>query len=226
MKKIIILGLILIPSITFASIDTNLKYGSKGQGVIELQEFLIDSGFLMGQATGNFYSLTLKAVKAFQTAKGLPSTGFVGQLTRAEINKALEADTASSTQAEIQEVPVVVQPVQTPQQQTLGQVVVPTQQTPEDYFNMTIGCRANEDTGKNGVFVEAHPTKGGYGEIHITGDTRYSGGLQITPSVSHHLIGTNGTYSWEANLYEKWSNEDGGYAKGLIATKTGTITCQ
>jgi peptidoglycan hydrolase-like protein with peptidoglycan-binding domain len=100
MKKrilLIALGIISIPSLCFASIDTNLKYGSVGQQVIELQEFLIDKGFLQTQATGNFYSLTLKAVKAFQSANHISPTGYVGILTRAKINNEINAETASST---------------------------------------------------------------------------------------------------------------------------------
>jgi len=84
--------LIGVPSLAFASIDTNLKYGARGVEVSELQEFLIDKGLLAGQATGNFFSLTLKAVKLYQASVGLPTTGFVGPLTRAKINTELSID--------------------------------------------------------------------------------------------------------------------------------------
>ena len=126
MKKtisLLIFGLVFIPAVSLASIDSNLSYGSQGQSVTELQEFLIDKGYLQGQASGNFYSLTLRAVKAFQTAKGIPSTGYVGNLTRAEINSELTLETASSTQEQTQETgtsatavastPAVAQPVPT-----------------------------------------------------------------------------------------------------------------
>jgi peptidoglycan hydrolase-like protein with peptidoglycan-binding domain len=106
MKKIIlavIFGLTLIPSIGFASIDNNLRYGSRGAQVTELQEFLIDKGFLQTQSTGNFYSLTLKAVKAFQSANNIPNTGYVGILTRTEINSQLVADTSGSTAQQLTE---------------------------------------------------------------------------------------------------------------------------
>ena len=106
MKKIIlpiVLGFILIPSLSFASIDKNLSYGSRGPQVTELQEFLIDKGFLQGTSTGNFYSLTLKAVKSFQLTNNIPNTGYVGVLTRTEINNKLNAETASSTAEQISE---------------------------------------------------------------------------------------------------------------------------
>lgn len=80
-----------------ASIDTNLYYGVKNKAEVqELQEFLIDGGFFTGNATGNFYSLTLKAVKAYQTSAGLPKTGYVGVLTRKAINDQLAADLQAS----------------------------------------------------------------------------------------------------------------------------------
>jgi peptidoglycan hydrolase-like protein with peptidoglycan-binding domain len=106
MKKIVTIitfGIFIIPSLSFASIDNNLKYGNKGPQVIELQEFLIDKGFLQGSATGNFYSLTLKAVKAFQSANSIPTTGYVGILTRTAINTDLASETSSSTAEQLAE---------------------------------------------------------------------------------------------------------------------------
>ena len=45
MKKTILAVLFLAPVFVFATIDVNLKYGSKGLDVVELQEFLIDKGW-------------------------------------------------------------------------------------------------------------------------------------------------------------------------------------
>jgi len=112
MKNIILLAL-LLPGIAFASFDTNLKYGSKGSSVIELQEFLVDQGCLVSEATGNFYSLTLRAVKCFQSAHALPVTGYFGPMSRAVANDMLVAETASSTEEEVATVGAVV-PVITP----------------------------------------------------------------------------------------------------------------
>lgn len=92
MKKIYVVLLatfFINPGISFASIDANLKYGSRGQGVTELQDFLIKKGFLTTQATGNFFSLTKKAVIAYQESLGLPNTGYVGTMTRSVINNEL-----------------------------------------------------------------------------------------------------------------------------------------
>src|SRR3990167_6075773 len=113
MKKLSILllvGIFIIPTVSFASIDTNLKYGSRGTEVTELQEFLIDKGFLTGQTTGNFFTLTRKAVISYQTSVGLPSTGFVGPLTRTKINDGLSVDDTSSNTAEVAETGTTVPP--------------------------------------------------------------------------------------------------------------------
>lgn len=93
----ILLGILfLFPTVSYASIDKSLKYGSQGLDVIELQEFLISKGFLSGQITGNFFSLTKNAVVAYQTSVGLPATGFVGSLTREKINSELSFVSSSS----------------------------------------------------------------------------------------------------------------------------------
>lgn len=106
MKKTIIIALFLgflLPSVGLASIDQNLKYGMKNTEVSELQDFLVDQN-LMTQSTGFFGVVTLKAVQKFQTTNNIPSTGYVGMLTRAEINKQLALVTGASDEAEMNEV--------------------------------------------------------------------------------------------------------------------------
>jgi len=91
MKKLILFfllsSLLFIPLAAEASFDINLYYGLRNNNdVKELQEFLIDKGFLTGvSATGNFLSLTLNAVKSYQTSAGISQTGYVGVLTRVAI---------------------------------------------------------------------------------------------------------------------------------------------
>lgn len=123
MKKLIIGGLLatalfigINTGVAHASIDVSLGYGSRGSEVTELQEFLIDHSYLTGNATGNFYSLTLKGVKAFQSDNNIPNTGYVGVLTRAEINKQILAETSDSTSEQLTEtgtttIPVIPSPV-------------------------------------------------------------------------------------------------------------------
>src|ERR1700722_1544293 len=92
MKKYIILLLLLVPAFAAAAINQNLYYGmQQNSGVKELQQFLIGKGFLSGSATVNFYSLTLDAVKKYQTSQGIGATGYVGALTR----KAIKTDELS-----------------------------------------------------------------------------------------------------------------------------------
>jgi peptidoglycan hydrolase-like protein with peptidoglycan-binding domain len=93
-STLVILSLSLTLPVSAAEFQKNLKFGAKGSDVSKLQEFLIDGGYYTGPVTGNFYSLTLKAVKSYQKAKGLPATGFVGALTRNSINTDLDQELA------------------------------------------------------------------------------------------------------------------------------------
>lgn len=101
MKKWLLAALFLFPLLTNAqsvAFSTDLHYGSTGQDVIALQEFLIDQRMLkIPTATGNFYSLTLTAVKAFQKAEGIvPISGYVGPITRGVINQLLTVQAPDS----------------------------------------------------------------------------------------------------------------------------------
>lgn len=84
MKKLfIIAAFLLAPFSAFAAFDTNLTYGSHGDSVTELQEFLTAQGVYSGPVTGNFYTLTLQGVKTFQRREGItPISGYFGPITR------------------------------------------------------------------------------------------------------------------------------------------------
>ena len=104
--KIILLlvSIFLMPLFASASIDKNLYYGLQNDSQVEeLQDFLIDQGYLTGEATGNYFSLTLSAVKKFQTANDLPSTGYFGKLSRQKVNDILSNNLQSSNQQSITE---------------------------------------------------------------------------------------------------------------------------
>jgi hypothetical protein len=64
----------------------DLSVGSRGNSVIELQSRLTREGVYFGHVTGYFGSLTLKAVRAYQSKLGISATGLVGPLTRAQLN--------------------------------------------------------------------------------------------------------------------------------------------
>lgn len=65
---------------------SDMAVGSRGAEVIELQTRLTMLGYYSGPITGYFGQLTKAAVIRFQAAHGLPSTGFVGPLTRQMLN--------------------------------------------------------------------------------------------------------------------------------------------
>lgn len=69
------------------SFTRNLYYGLRNNSDVKLlQEVLIKEKVYAGPVTGNFFSLTLKGVKNFQAKYGIPTTGFVGFLTRGQLN--------------------------------------------------------------------------------------------------------------------------------------------
>lgn len=84
--------------------STNIRLGQQDSGssqdVDSLQRFLSNKGYFNAAdiGTGHFGPLTLHAVRSFQSAEGVPATGFVGPLTRAAIAKA-QGDCAGSTVA-------------------------------------------------------------------------------------------------------------------------------
>ncbi len=100
-KTLLVITVLILPSISFASIDQNLVYGQKNTSVSELQDFLVNKGYI-NQSTGFFGPSTVTAVKKFQLDNGLPSTGYVGSLTRGKINSELNHQVASPTQIQIQ----------------------------------------------------------------------------------------------------------------------------
>ncbi len=70
-------------------LSRDLFVGSEGDDVSALQTFLENSGFLVmpnGVAKGYFGGLTKAAVIKFQKAKGLPTPGRVGPMTREILN--------------------------------------------------------------------------------------------------------------------------------------------
>ena len=54
---------------------TQLSFGNTGQAVAEMQQRLIDLGYLSGSADGLYYQATVEAVKEFQEALGWTPTG-------------------------------------------------------------------------------------------------------------------------------------------------------
>ncbi|MEN9621816.1 MAG: putative peptidoglycan binding domain [Candidatus Parcubacteria bacterium] len=93
MKKIIVTValLMLAQTASAACTDISLDLGlgstdlNSNGNVTKLQNYLKDSGHLTAVPNGVFGPATVAAVKKFQTAQNLSSTGFVGPLTRGSV---------------------------------------------------------------------------------------------------------------------------------------------
>src|SRR5882724_12177372 len=111
MKKILVstgiafVALAAVVSAQGYSFATNLTVGSTGSDVVNLQTMLISAGYSIpsiasgAAAKGYFGSQTQAAVKAYQAAHDVPSTGFVGPLTRAALNGGSSMASGSMTSA-------------------------------------------------------------------------------------------------------------------------------
>jgi peptidoglycan hydrolase-like protein with peptidoglycan-binding domain len=97
MKKCLIVSVLLsTPLFVFGQTNTfnsDLTLGSSGNDVSTLQTFLISSGFDIPAISsgiskkGYFGAQTKSAVIKYQVSVGLPSTGYVGPLTRARLGR-------------------------------------------------------------------------------------------------------------------------------------------
>lgn len=112
----------------------NLSYGMHGLAVTALQNFLTAEGVYTGPITGNFYSLTLKGVKAFQVKEDItPVSGFFGPLSRASANALLSATTTMSVTVPVS--PEITAPVTvvTPTVTTVTPAVTTTSTTSHNH---------------------------------------------------------------------------------------------
>lgn len=73
-----------------------LRYGDTGSEVKKLQQNLKKLGYFSGTATGEFGSVTKKAVIAFQKAYSISASGIADTKTLAKISAALAGKTSSS----------------------------------------------------------------------------------------------------------------------------------
>ncbi|GEM_PF-2729861 len=105
---VVIVGLVILsPRVSFGAeqFSRDLSFGfQQDSDVTKLQEFLSDEGLYSGPITGNFFSLTLKAIKAFQSREGItPAAGYFGPKTRVRANALLGAQVQASNQQAITE---------------------------------------------------------------------------------------------------------------------------
>ena len=92
----LLLSLPFFPALAYE--NTTLHNGSRGDDVKELQQALIDLGFLKGTADGVFGNNTENAVRAFQKKFKLDVDGLAGKKTREMIlQKAEEKNKPKAT---------------------------------------------------------------------------------------------------------------------------------
>ncbi len=99
MKKYFVFALIfLAPFFALAGgFDRDLEFGMQNNSdVIKLQELLTDEGLYSGPISGNFFSLTLKAVKKFQAREKIKASGYFGLKTRTRANAILAISVSAS----------------------------------------------------------------------------------------------------------------------------------
>jgi len=88
-KTILLIGLFSfgIQSYAYTFTET-IRFGAtNSQDVFNLQEKLIDEGYLNGTPNGSVFATTSEAIKKFQRANGLNPDGVVGPITRAVLNR-------------------------------------------------------------------------------------------------------------------------------------------
>ncbi len=84
LKRIVGIMLALVIFMSGACAQT-LEQGDQGDTVAQVQQWLIDLGYLSGEADGHYGSLTREAVSAFQSDNGLSATGVVNNSTYAAL---------------------------------------------------------------------------------------------------------------------------------------------
>ena len=86
--------------------DDTLRYGDRSDAVKKLQQRLKTLGYFDHSVTGYYGSVTVAAVKAFQTRNGLTADGVAGKSTLTKLNSSSAksaADSAASTSDELKE---------------------------------------------------------------------------------------------------------------------------
>ncbi len=217
-----VLAIVSTLSLASASIDISLKQGMRGQEVTELQQFLNEKGFLVSSSSGFFGTLTLKAVKAYQLSVGLPTSGFVGLMTRTKINESFKVDVptvvASST---VEDVKATSTPVE---------IVTPVIQ----YVYITVPTPLQShvvEPVKEEVYYldftsieDYHDYKGNLFGFNFTPRATLNG----SPiKVDYCFLPSYGRYTKRSLMDGKvwFSYSSGDYTKRLTANEKGLVTC-
>lgn len=108
LSLVFVIALPILAHAQSATFEVSLKYGMENSPeVIKLQNFLVGQGVLQSSfVTGNYFSLTQKAVVDFQKSQGIDATGYFGPLSRAAANKIVLAKGGSSGAASISSISI------------------------------------------------------------------------------------------------------------------------
>lgn len=101
MRKLIVvlltLVLVVIPCVAFAATGTTnkesdsisfpLEKGASGEYMIQIQQRLLDLGYISFRPTGKYGDMTVSAVREFQQMNGLSGDGMIGEATYDKIFK-------------------------------------------------------------------------------------------------------------------------------------------
>ena len=93
---LMVLVILISAMLPTAVLAENLRYGSRGDKVKELQQKLKRWGYYTGSIDGIFGSGTQAAVKNFQKKNGLTADGIVGPKTAAALGMNLTSSSSSS----------------------------------------------------------------------------------------------------------------------------------
>ena len=74
-------------AVKYAGVGDVIKFGMKGDGVVYLQNKLIEHGFYQGEANGLADAATIDALKKFQKDRGMKADGICGRKTYAALEK-------------------------------------------------------------------------------------------------------------------------------------------
>ncbi|MBI4159711.1 peptidoglycan-binding protein [Candidatus Wolfebacteria bacterium] len=147
---------IIVPAARGDNFPRNLSYGSRGESVRQLQQFLRGAGFYAGPITGNFFSLTRASVRRFQKTFSIPSTGFFGPLSR-ELAERMSAPSSIITPLGNVPAPLTPAPVTPPQAEISPRPNIATERTPlSGCMQMDAGNNNLSERRVNLIFVGAN----------------------------------------------------------------------
>lgn len=92
--------IILILALTLTASASPYKIGSQGETVKQIQQKLINWGYMTGTADGIFGSATLSGVKYFQRQNGLTPDGIVGNATLQKLGISTTSNGSSASRDE------------------------------------------------------------------------------------------------------------------------------